>query len=182
MAQTEKKPKLKIPKSNKTNLYFKGELKTEPNQTKYIISDKSLCDNIYILQSQGDEMFRKIIKNKKNYLGQIANITKYIHNENNKNRPKSCKINKELTHKNPTMLYYEAYKKIYGDFSNLKKKKEKEKKENYDKCYRHSGVYREFIETNPINKESNSYWAWSCCLNEDKESKGCIKQYKGTEF
>lgn len=178
MAQIEKKPKHKIPKSNNTNSYFKKHIKTEPIHEKYNITDKSLSDNIYILQHQGDEITRKIIKNKKDYLGQIANITKHIHNENNKQRPKSCKENNELIQQNPTMLYYEAYKKIYNNFSTLKKNKEKKIKENYDLYYRHSGVYREFIETNPINNVSNSYWAWSCCLKEDKEAKGCIKQYE----
>lgn len=40
----------------------------------------------------------------------------------------------------------------------------------------HSGVWQSFKER--IGPEMVETWAWSCCMNEDMNSKGCIHKLK----
>lgn len=40
----------------------------------------------------------------------------------------------------------------------------------------HSGVWQSFKQR--IGPEMVETWAWSCCMNEDKNSKGCAQKLK----
>ena len=82
-------------------------------------------------------------------------------------------------------LFIEAYEKIAKNEIEKQEKKNKEEKEKVIIKYHHPGTYREFIyeenDNNQIDtlgesvkKEVKSF-LWSCCLNSDKESKGCQK-------
>ena len=63
----------------------------------------------------------------------------------------------------------------------------KKNKDNIEYIYSHPGTYREFefvdFETKKDSPDSPEYIAkkinktmfWSCCMNEDKDSKGCQK-------
>ena len=50
----------------------------------------------------------------------------------------------------------------------------KKNKDNIEYIYSHPGTYREF-EFPDVKKKSNKTMFWSCCMNEDKDSKGCQK-------
>jgi hypothetical protein len=82
-------------------------------------------------------------------------------------------------------LFINAYEKIAKNEIEKQEKKNKEEKEKVIIKYHHPGTYREFIyeenDNNQIDtlgesvkKEVKSF-LWSCCLNSDKESKGCQK-------
>jgi hypothetical protein len=40
----------------------------------------------------------------------------------------------------------------------------------------HTGVWQKF--THKVAGEEEEYWAWSCCMNEDKKSGGCVHKVK----
>lgn len=72
-------------------------------------------------------------------------------------------------------LYMEAYKNVAEEFKNNNiKKKEKKKKRMRTVAgteYFHKGVYRQF------GSEGNEYFAWSCCMKEDRFARGCERKY-----
>ncbi len=82
-------------------------------------------------------------------------------------------------------LFIEAYEKIAKNEIEKQEKKNKEEKEKVIIKYHHPGTYREFIyeenDDNNINEFGQSIkkevksLLWSCCLNADKDSKGCQK-------
>ncbi len=106
----------------------------------------------------------------------------------------NTKINKEKIEKTEKEIFLEAYKNVI-----LKEEKKNKKRRclsgninnsiiKYD--YYHPGVYRQFIEKKSPNETSRKnssiegskskvseneeeIYAWSCCLNRDRFSKGC---------
>ena len=83
--------------------------------------------------------------------------------------------------------FLEAFKRIAEKEVNRQNRIFKKNKDNIEYIYSHPGTYREFdfpdIETKKdspdspeyIAKKSNKTMFWSCCMNEDKDSKGCQK-------
>ena len=82
-------------------------------------------------------------------------------------------------------LFIEAYEKIAKNEIEKQEKKNRDDKEKIIIKYHHPGTYREFIyeenDDNNINEFGQSIkkevksLLWSCCLNADKDSKGCQK-------
>ena len=82
-------------------------------------------------------------------------------------------------------LFIEAYEKIAKNEIEKQEKKNKEEKEKVIIKYHHPGTYREFIYEEKDNNEIDEFgqsikievknFFWSCCLNTDKDSKGCQK-------
>ena len=109
----------------------------------------------------------------------LLNASESSSNENDENNIlNTSKIEKKE-------LFIEAYEKIAKNEIEKQEKKNKEEKEKVIIKYHHPGTYREFIyeenDNNQIDtlgesvkKEVKSF-LWSCCLNSDKESKGCQK-------
>ena len=109
----------------------------------------------------------------------LLNASESSSNENDENNIlNTSKIEKKE-------LFIEAYEKIAKNEIEKQEKKNKEEKEKIIIKYHHPGTYREFIyeenDNNQIDtlgesvkKEVKSF-LWSCCLNSDKESKGCQK-------
>ena len=83
--------------------------------------------------------------------------------------------------------FLEAFKKVAEKEVNKQNKIFKKNKDNIEYIYSHPGTYREFefvdFETKKdspdspeyIAKKNNKTMFWSCCMNEDKDSKGCQK-------
>ena len=83
--------------------------------------------------------------------------------------------------------FLEAYSKIAGKELRKIKSLEKKNKLEYNFVYTHPGSYREFtfLEKIPKQNENESYGKverkkvkssfWSCCMNTDKNSRGCKK-------
>ena len=109
----------------------------------------------------------------------LLNASESSSNENDENNIlNTSKIEKKE-------LFIEAYEKIAKNEIEKQEKKNKDNKKNLIFKYHHPGTYREFIyeenDNNQIDtlgesvkKEVKSF-LWSCCLNSDKESKGCQK-------
>ena len=133
-----------------------------------------LSDNIYSLQNHKNS-FTFSEQKTNSYLIPVISITKTINKEKQKKRPQSSNQINKLPLAQST--FYEAYKKIYNNFSTLKRIKDKKIKEKYDIYYFHPGIYRQFSEEEPLQEKPKTYMAWSCCLKEEKDAKGCIKQY-----
>ena len=71
------------------------------------------------------------------------------------------------------------YEEIKNNENNINNKKEKKKRPNssygtrqVNITYFHPGSFYFFKEG------EKEFYAWSCCLNEDKFSKGCSKKYE----
>ena len=109
----------------------------------------------------------------------LLNASESSSNENDENNIlNTSKIEKKE-------LFIEAYEKIAKNEIEKQEKKNRDDKEKIIIKYHHPGTYREFIyeenDNNQIDtlgesvkKEVKSF-LWSCCLNSDKESKGCQK-------
>ena len=103
------------------------------------------------------------------------------------------KIENEKINENEKEIFLEAYKKVVIKDEKKKKKRSLSgiiKNKFIEYHYYHPGVYRGFIEkkikdlspknenqefsTNKKKKKlEEEYFAWSCCLNRDRFSKGC---------
>ena len=173
-SSNKQKEKVSLPKANKTNSFssIKRTIPTEINNST--ITDKMLSDNIYSLQNHKNS-FTFSEQKTNSYLIPVISITKTINKEKQKKRPQSSNQINKLPLAQST--FYEAYKKIYNNFSTLKRIKDKKIKEKYDIYYFHPGIYRQFSEEEPLQEKPKTYMAWSCCLKEEKDAKGCIKQY-----
>jgi hypothetical protein len=136
-------------------------------------------------------------------------ISKPIINSNNQNS--ECYEEKilnssvpESNRSNATLgpYFLEAYKKIAIPCLQKIDLKEKKDKQNFNFIYSHPGTYRIFKYIEKIKNKTNdkkqsekdkkpeeektieiSKWMWSCCMNEDKNSKGCkIKKVKNFKW
>ena len=84
-------------------------------------------------------------------------------------------------------LFIDAYEKIAKNEIEKQEKKNKDNKKNLIFKYHHPGTFREFVyEENIIMRDAPELpeytvkkkvkdFLWSCCLNSDKNSKGCQK-------
>ena len=70
--------------------------------------------------------------------------------------------------------FLEAFKRVAEKEVNKQNRIFKKNKDNIEYIYSHPGTYREF-EFPDVEKKSNKIMFWSCCMNEDKDSKGCQK-------
>ena len=140
-------------------------------------TDKTVTTQIFSLSSTKHDDIKK-------FMSPYTTITKQIPSE--KKRPNSTlashnlsidakeekeKFNYTNCALNTYSAYIEAYNKVYNVYEVRKKKKEDYIAKTYDIFYIHPGIFREF------NDDGEAYQAWSCCLNQDKNSKGCMKQY-----
>lgn len=173
-SSSKHKEKIIIPKANKTNSFSSSKRIINTDNNKTTITDKIISDNIYTIQNHKNS-FSLSEQKTNSYLIPIVSITKTINNEKKKKRPQSSNQLNKVPFAQST--FYEAYKKIYNNYSTLKKIKDKKIKEKYDIYYFHPGIYREFSEEEPLQEKPRKYMAWSCCLKEEKDAKGCIKQY-----
>ena len=109
----------------------------------------------------------------------LLNASESSSNENDENNIlNTSKIEKKE-------LFIEAYEKIAKNEIEKQEKKNKEEKEKIIIKYHHPGTYREFIYEENDNNEIDEFgksikkevknFFWSCCLNTDKDSKGCQK-------
>ena len=78
------------------------------------------------------------------------------------------KENKEINEKN---LFLNAYNNIASSYVNNLEKEKKIYNEKYTEEFKHIGAYTLFI-----NEKKKEFHAWSCCMNEDRNSKGCVKK------
>ena len=88
--------------------------------------------------------------------------------EPKKNIEEIEKENKEINEKN---LFLNAYNNIASSYVNNLQKEKKIYNEKYTEEFKHTGAYTLFI-----NENKKEYHAWSCCMNEDRNSKGCVKK------
>ena len=138
------------------------EENTENNTINYNEDNNGLNTNNTLFQLNNNNT----IRNQSNYLDYLEMISKST---------------------NCGPFFLEAYQKIaqkeINRINTLKKKNKKEKSFEYV----HPGAYREFIfmENNNDDNQKNISLPkkevktnlWSCCMNSDKNSKGCEKRY-----
>ena len=173
-------------KNNDIELY-KKELKKEMLKRKsnrqFNIKNNILNNSLKLSKYPIDKL---TYENKKNnneqndLLNKNKSSINFFHKENN-----IIKINNEKDYNEKNFL--KAYKNIVlNDMKHQKKKLSKDTSIEYK--YEHFGKYREFIFNNKIyNNEINDedeeifknfqekFFAWSCCMNTDKNAIGCRK-------
>ena len=67
-------------------------------------------------------------------------------------------------------LFLNAYNNIASPYVNNYIKEKKIYKEKYNETFYHTGAYTLF------NNNDNEFYAWSCCMKEDRNSKGCVQK------
>ena len=173
-------------KNNDIELY-KKELKKEMLKRKsnrqFNIKNNILNNSLKLSKYPIDKL---TYENKKNnneqndLLNKNKSSINFFHKENN-----IIKINNEKEYNEKNFL--KAYKNIVlNDMKHQKRKLSKNTSIEYK--YEHFGKYREFIFNNKIyNNEINDedeeifknfqekFFAWSCCMNTDKNAIGCRK-------
>ena len=171
---------IKLKKSN-------SEINIHKIKNKEIIENNNIYEELYIIinyikenkdiiNTQKDKEF--IVKNyfdiieKDEYLrDKNINYQKYIINF-------TKNINVHLKQKDePYYKQYTINKKYNGSSLNLMNNSNKKKKNlEYIISFYHPGTYFLF------NNGENEYHAWSCCMNENKNSKGCSKKIEKKEI
>ena len=170
---------------NRNTILHKNNSETMLIQKKneYISKIENVYEELYIIINY--------LKENKNFLNEIKNdkislvhgyfevlekdeilrdkdisYIKFIKNfGNNNNEPKT---NTHINIKNKNLL---ISRKRNGSCLNLTNRPfSKRKYAEYNISYYHPGTYYLF------NEGENEYHAWSCCMNDDKKSKGCCKK------
>ena len=170
-------------KGNKKNITERR--KNIINLFKYPIKEKLKEYRINSFKCSTKEESKNVI-NKNKEINYFLTAYKSVIDEK---KEKEKKITKEKKKKGITYIIKERSNNPYGSFikSNESKKQNLNTKINNKKLkrpnssvgtrqinitYYHPGNYSLFKEG------ENEYNAWSCCLNEDKLSKGCCKKYE----
>ena len=171
-------------KGNKKNITERR--KNIINLFKYPIKEKLKEYRINSFKCSTKEESKNVINNKNKEINYFLTAYKSVIDEK---KEKEKKITKEKKKKGITYIIKERSNNPYGSFikSNESKKQNLNTKINNKKLkrpnssvgtrqinitYYHPGNYSLFKEG------ENEYNAWSCCLNEDKLSKGCCKKYE----
>ena len=149
--RTEKEKMLNVYSYHKINTEESINIHNKKNQINYFLTAyKSVFDEKNTKKSiKGMPII--ITERSTNPYGTFDKLNNNNKNEEIKNNESNLDINKKIKRKRPNSAYGRRQLKI---------------------TYYHPGSYYLFKEK---NKE---YYAWSCCLNEDKFSKGCSKQYE----
>ena len=180
----------------KLDLELKGNKRDKKNLTerrkniinlfKYPIKEKLKEYRINSFKCSTKEESKNVINNKNKEINYFLTAYKSVIDEK---KEKEKKITKEKKKKGITYIIKEKSNNPYGSFikSNENKKQNLNIEINNKKLkrpnssvgtrqinitYYHPGNYSLFKEG------ENEYNAWSCCLNEDKLSKGCCKKYE----
>ena len=171
-------------KGNKKNITERR--KNIINLFKYPIKEKLKEYRINSFKCSTKEESKNVINNKNKEINYFLTAYKSVIDEK---KEKEKKITKEKKKKGITYIIKERSNNPYGSFikSNESKKQNLNTEINNKKLkrpnssvgtrqinitYYHPGNYSLFKEG------ENEYNAWSCCLNEDKLSKGCCKKYE----
>ena len=171
-------------KGNKKNITERR--KNIINLFKYPIKEKLKEYRINSFKCSTKEESKNVINNKNKEINYFLTAYKSVIDEK---KEKEKKITKEKKKKGITYIIKERSNNPYGSFikSNENKKQNLNTEINNKKLkrpnssvgtrqinitYYHPGNYSLFKEG------ENEYNAWSCCLNEDKLSKGCCKKYE----
>ena len=171
-------------KGNKKNITERR--KNIINLFKYPIKEKLKEYRINSFKCSNKEESKNVVNNKNKEINYFLTAYKSVIDEK---KEKEKKITKEKKKKGITYIIKEKSNNPYGSFikSNENKKQNLNIEINNKKLkrpnssvgtrqinitYYHPGNYSLFKEG------ENEYNAWSCCLNEDKLSKGCCKKYE----
>lgn len=173
-----------IEEDKRKNEFLKERKRNMFNIFKYPIKEKMKEYRINTYKTSNNEESKDMI-NKNKEINYFLTAYKSVVNEK---KEKEEKIKKEKKAKNITYIINEKSTNPYGSFINQKnnqnnfdeeitKSKMKRPKSSYGTrqmniTYYHPGNYALFQEG------ESEYNAWSCCLNEDKLSKGCCKKYE----
>ena len=173
-----------IEEDKRKNEFLKERKRNMFNIFKYPIKEKMKEYRINTYKNSNNEESKDMI-NKNKEINYFLTAYKSVVNEK---KEKEEKIKQEKKAKNITYIINEKSTNPYGSFINQKnnqnnfdeeitKSKMKRPKSSYGTrqmniTYYHPGNYALFQEG------ESEYNAWSCCLNEDKLSKGCCKKYE----
>ena len=167
-------------KENKKKEHLNGRKTNKFDMFKYPIKEKMKEYRINTFRISNKEETKDINNNKDKEINYFLNAYKLVLKEKEE---KKEKIKKEKKEKNISYIIKEKSENPYGSF--IKKEennediiiKNKTKRPNssygtrqINITYFHPGKYISFEDGD------SEYNAWSCCLNEDKLSKGCCKK------
>ena len=180
-----KKMDLELEENERKNENLIGRRKNIINLYKYPIKEKLKEYRINSFKCSNKEESKNVV-NKNKEINYFLTAYKSVIDEK---KEKEKKMTKEKKKKGITYIIKEKSMNPYGSFiktktnddqnlnTEINNKKMKRPNSSYGTrqiniTYYHPGNYSLFKEG------ESEYNAWSCCLNEDKLSKGCCKKYE----